>query len=205
MLEFHNGAFSPNALKTKILLLELGCEYRQIDHTLDDVRKPAFAARFANAKVPTIVDDGVAIAESAAIALHLANRHGALLPSDAPGRARAFQAIAFEAALLAPVIGGMGIFGELRKPEGERDQARVDKLMPEAQRVAGVLGQVLGDDEYFGGAFGIADIQLWAGVTKAIQYGLFRDPPSNLVAWERRVAERPTVRDARRSYDGYAT
>ena len=185
--------------------IRLLTEYRQIDHTLEDVRKPAFAARFPNAKVPAIVHDGIAIAESAAIALHLASTFGALMPNGALGHARTFEAIALEAALLAPVIGGMGIFGELRKPEAERDTAKIAKLMPEAQRIASVLGNVLGDAEYFGGTFGIADIQMWPGTSKAIHHGVFEDPPKNLVEWERRVADRPSVRDARRGYLGFAS
>lgn len=204
MIEYLNGAFSPNCLKTAILLRELGLAVTQVDLTREQVRAPAFRERVPNAKLPVVVDDGVVIAESTAIALYLAGKHGKLMPRTAEGRARMYQALAFEAALQAPVIGGMGIFGELGRPERERDTARIERLMPEAARIAGVLGAVLGDREYFAGEPTIADIQLWPGASKAIAHGVYRDPPANLVAWERRVAAWPSVRAAREHYDGFA-
>ena len=80
---------------------------------------------------------------------------------------------------------------------------RVGELMPEAQRVAGVLGAVLGEREYFAGEYSVADSQLYAGVNKAIEYEVFKDPPQNLVDWDARVTARPAVQEARKHYVGY--
>lgn len=203
MLTFFNSEHSPNCLKTKILLLELGLPYEQRDFDYDALRAGALGERFPNAKLPALTDGDIAIAESSAIALHLAMHHGKLVPADEAGRALTFQALGLEAALQAPVIGGFGIFGELGKPEPERDMARVGKLMPEAQRVAAVLGAVLGERDFFAGELSIADIQLWPGATKAIQYDVFSAPPANLVAWDQRMAQRASVREARQGYPQY--
>lgn len=203
MLTYYNCDSSPNCFKTKILLNELGIDYEQRDFQMSELSGPEFSAKFPNSKVPAIEDDGQVIAESGAIALYLTERHGGPVPKDSKARALMHQAMNFESALLAPVIGGTGIFGELGRPEGERDMARVEKLMPEAQRVAHVLGTVLGDRDYFAGDFSIADIQLYAGTTKAIQYQVFKNPPQNLVDWNARMGARPTVKDAAQHYDGY--
>ena len=203
MPTYYNSERSPNCLKTKILLNELGIDYEQKDFQMSELGGPEFTDKFPNAKVPAIEYDGQVIAESGAIALYLTERHGGPVPMDPKARALMYQAMNFESALLAPVIGGMGIFGELGKPEGERDMARVEKLMPEAQRIAHVLGTVLGDRDYFAGDFSIADIQIYAGTTKAIQYQVFNTPPQNLVDWNARMGERPTVKEAAQNYVGY--
>ena len=203
MLTYYNSPDSPNCLKTKIVLAELEIDYDQKDFTLAQLRASDFSETFPNAKVPAIDDDGVLIAESSAIALYLAEKHGRLMPTEPSARALAFQALGFEASLQAPVIGGFGIFGELGKPEAQRDMARVGGLMPEAQRIARVLGAVLGDREYFAGEYSVADIQLWAGATKAIQYDVFKDPPANLLAWDQRMAARPAVKEVRHQFPQY--
>jgi glutathione S-transferase len=49
----------------------------------------------------------------------------------------------------------------------------------------------------------IADIQLYAGVAKALEAGVFTDPPANLVAWHARMTARPAVASARQQYTPY--
>jgi GST-like protein len=79
----------------------------------------------------------------------------------------------------------------------------METLAEEAQIVCRVLGEMLGDREYFAGEFSVADIQLYAGATKAIEHGVFRDPPQNLLAWNDRVGKRPSVIAARQEYLPY--
>lgn len=204
MLTFYNTSTSPNCLKTKIQLIELGVEYEQVEVELPIGEGTEVFALFPNAKLPAIRDDdGIVICESGAIALHLAHSYGGGAPEDPAGRALVLQAVLLEAALVAPTIGGQGIFGQLARPEEERDMKRLADLMPEAQRVAGVLGAVLGEREYFAGEYTVADSQLYAGVNKAIEYEVFKDPPKNLIAWDARVTARPAVQEARADYVGY--
>lgn len=205
MLVFHNDIRSPNCLKTKVLLTELGLSFDQIEHdySAGDLRKPQFLDKFPNAKVPAIEDGDVAIAESNAIALYLAHKHGALIPTDLIKNALMYQALAFEAALLAPTIGGQGIFGELGKPLAQRDEARLQSLAVEAKRVGQVLDTLLRQaGDYFAGDFSIADIQLFPGLSKAIRHDIMGSPA--LAAWSERVASRPSIRDAMPHYPAYA-
>ena len=204
MLIFHHSSESPNCLKTRMILTELLVEVDQRDYRLADFRKdPELSARFPNGKLPAIEDGDVVLAESMAIAIYLAEKHKRLIPAARPARALMFQALSLESALLAPVIGGMGIFGELGKPEAERDMARVEKLIPEAHRTARVLGALLGNRAYFAGDLSIADFQLYPGAAKAIERGVFGEVPNNLAAWKRRMDELESVSGSFSEYDAY--
>jgi len=154
-------------------------------------------------KVPALEDGEVRISESGAIALYLAGKHGALIPADPGRRARMYQALQVEASLLAPTVGGQGLFGELSRPEAERNQRRIGELRERAQHVARVLGALLGNEPYFAGELSIADIQLYAATAKSIEGKAFDDPPANLVAWLARMTERRSVREARAQYVHY--
>ena len=111
-----------------------------------------------------------------------------------------FQALSLEASLLAPTVGGQGLFGELSKPEAERNTTRIAELKTKAQRVAQILGAVLGERHYFADELSVADIQLYAAVSKSLEARVFEDPPKNLVAWCARMSERPSVARAREEY-----
>lgn len=203
MLIYYDWNASPNCLKTKILLNELGIEYeeRHVDATA--LRSEQYRAEFPAGQAPAIEDGGIRISESGAIALYLSEKHRALTPTDPTRRARMFQALMLEAALLAPTTGGQGLFGELYKPERERNEPRIAELRAKAQRVAQILGAVLGDQPYFADEFSIADIQLYAAASKSLESGVFEDPPKNLVAWCARMTDRPSVARAREQYVQY--
>lgn len=203
MLTYYDWDASPNCLKTKILLLELGVAYEQRSVDRDVLRGDAYRARFPTGLAPAIEDGEVRISESGAIALHLAGKHGALIPADPGRRARMYQALQVEASLLSPTMGGQGLFGELYRPEAERNQRRIGELRERAQRVAGILGALLGGEPYFAGELSIADIQLYAATAKSIEAKAFEDPPANLVAWLARMTERRSVREARPQYVHY--
>ena len=203
MLIYYDWNASPNCLKTKILLSELGIAYDQRSVDRDVLRGPAYRAKFPSGLAPALEDGDLRISESSAIALYLATKHGALIPENAAHRALMFQALSLESSLLAPTVGGQGLFGELMRPEAERNLPRIAELRDKAQRVAQILGGVLGDRSYFAGEFSIADIQLYAAVAKSLEGGVFTDPPANLVAWCARMTARPHVAAARPQYLAY--
>jgi glutathione S-transferase len=111
--------------------------------------------------------------------------------------------MSIEASLLAPTVGGQGLFGELMRPEGERNQPRIAELRAKAQRVAQILGGVLGDRTYVADELSVADIQLYAATAKSLEGGVFEAPPANLVAWCARMTERASVAAAREQYPAY--
>jgi glutathione S-transferase len=204
MLTYYDWNASPNCLKTKILLNELGVEYEQHNVDRATLQGAAYRAKFPSGQAPAIEDGDVRIAESMAIAFYLADQHRALTPSDPARRALMLQALSFEASLLAPTVGGQGLFGELYKPETERNVPRIAELRQKAQRVAHILSAVLSEMPYFAGeALSIADIQLYAATSKSLEGGVFEDAPKNLVAWCNRMTARPSVARAREEYLSY--
>ena len=200
---YYDWNASPNCLKTKILLNELGLEYEQRSVEKEQLQSAAYRAKFPPGQAPAIEDGDLRLSESSAIALYLAERTGKLMPKDPQRRALMFQAMALESALVTPTMGGQGLFGELYKPEAQRNELRIAELRVKAQRVAQILGAVLGDRGYFADEFSIADIQLYAATSKSIEARAFEDPPQNLLAWRVRMTERPAVAAAREQYVHY--
>lgn len=89
------------------------------------------------------------------------------------------------------------------KPEGQRNAARITELQLRAQHLAGVLSAVLGSAQYFAEQFSIADIQLYAAMSKSLESGAFGSAPQNLVAWCARMTARASVAAAREAYLPY--
>jgi GST-like protein len=205
MITLYDFDASPNCLKTKILLKELDIPYHERRMTRAELRAGAYGEMFPTAQAPAIEDGDLRLAESGAIALYLAQKHGGLVPENPKARGLMYQALLVEASLLAPTVGGQGLFGELYKPEAERSLPRIAELRDKAVRVGKILGDLLGDRAYFAGEFSIADIQLYAAVSKSLAAGVFGEAPKNLVAWCERMTARPSVQAAREEYVHYRT
>ena len=189
---------SPNVEKVRIALYELGEAFREEDVDLGkkEQRGARFLAINPNGRIPAIDDDGVVVWESGAILLHLALKHGALLPTAADRRANALEAVFLEASALSPIIGGYGLVGQLSLPEAARNQARLGELQQELARLVGVVDRMLGDGrEYFAKEFSIGDIQSYPVLAKAAKFGLLVPTPA-IGAWLARMRARPAVQKA---------
>ena len=87
------GAPTPNGVKVSIMLEECGLPYEahRVDIMANESHDPAFLALNPNGKIPAIYDpDGpggkpLALFESGAILIYLADKAGRFLPAD-PGR-----------------------------------------------------------------------------------------------------------------------
>ena len=203
MLTLFDFDASPSCLKTKILLKELGIPFQQQRVTRADLRGADYRAKFPTGQAPAIEDGPLRLAESGAIAQYLAEKHGQLIPTDPQRRALMLQAIAVEATLVEPTVGGLGLFGELYKPAAEQNAPRLAQLREQCARVGRVLGELLGDKPYFADELSIADIQLYSAVSKGLAANIFGAVPQNLVAWCARMTARPAVQAARQEYVHY--
>lgn len=203
MLTFFDFDESPNCLKIRILLNELGVPYQLERVSRAQLRGADYRAKFPTGQAPAIQDGELRLAESGAIALYLAHKHGRFIPEDSGRRALMFQGIQIEAALLAPTVGGQGLFGELYKPEAERNTQRIAELREKTVRVGQILSELLGEKPFFAEELSLADIQLYAGLEKTLSHGAFGDAPKNLVAWCDRMGARPAVQAARQEYVHY--
>ena len=195
---------TPNGWKISIALEEMALAYRAIPVNLE--RGEQFAADFLrvspNGRIPAIVDrepsdagEPIALFESGAILLYLAEKTGRFLPQEARGRAEVVQWLMWQIGGLGPMLGQHGHF-RLYAPE-KLDYA-IQRYGDEARRLFGVLDRRLEGREHICGVYSIADMACWPWVVtyKAQQISLGDFP--HLRRWYDALKLRPGLR---RGYD----
>lgn len=184
---------SGNCYKLQLLLDMLGRPYRWVDTVTTEgaTRTPEFLAMNPNGKVPLLVlEDGRRLAESNAILCYLAEGTP-FLPDDAWERARTLQWLFFEQYSHEPFIAVARFICRWLPADHER-QAEVPRLRERGAQALAVMDDHLGREPYFsGGAFGIADIALYAYTHCAADGGFDLSRWPRVGAWLERVRARP--------------
>jgi glutathione S-transferase len=184
---------SGNCYKVQVLLDLLGRPYRWIDtdSAAGATRTPEFLALNPNGKVPLLVlSDGRRLAESNAILCYLADGTP-YLPADAWQRARTLQWLFFEQYSHEPCI-AVARFVRRWLPADHARQAEVPGLIERGTRALDVMETHLANEDYFsGGAFGVADIALFAYTHCAADGGFDLSRWPLIGAWLARVRARP--------------
>ncbi|WP_374380643.1 glutathione binding-like protein [Dongia sp.] len=198
MIDLYSWA-TPNGHKIHIMLEETGLPYRlhKVDISRGDQFRPEYLAVNPNSKIPAIVDhdtpDGkpLAVFESGAILIYLAEKSGKFLPADKHRRYDVLQWLMFQMASIGPMYGQAWHF---RSVAPERIPYAVDRYTNEVTRLLRVMEQRLKDSAYLGDSeFSIADIAAWPWVKGSEKYGQdMRDFP-HVVKWIAKIAERPAV------------
>ena len=159
MLKFYfNG--SPNPTKVALFLEEAGLPYEAIpvDTRKGDQFKPAFLAVNPNGKVPAIVDGEVAVFDSNAILLYLAEKTGKFLPPAAQ-RGELLSWLMFVATGVGPFSGQAVHF---KHHATEKPPYAHNRYQYEAERHYGILDARLAKNRYMvGGAYSIVDMDVW--------------------------------------------
>jgi len=156
-------------------------------------RKPAFLALNPNQKIPVLVDDDLVIWESGAILLHLAEKHGRLLPADPRGRIQAIQYAFFQTGGIGPNLGRFG--AAVRRPEALRNAEMIQTFGDEVKRLIGVIDRILADGRPFlADEYSIGDIMHypWLSILVGLKAPMILEFP-RVVAWLERIGERPAV------------
>lgn len=188
---------TPNAYKVSILLEELEMPYRTVpvDITKGEQFDPAFLAISPNNRMPAIVDQDapggpLAIFESGAILIYLAEKGGRFLPADPHGRFAAIQWVMWQMGGLGPMLGQAFHF---RNYAPEKIPYAIERYSKEAERLFGVLDKQLQGRDFITGDYGIADMACynWTLVTEHLGLDLARFP--DLAAWQARIGARPAV------------
>jgi len=197
---------TPNGVKVSIMLEETGLAYEPhfVDFASDAQKSPEFVALNPNGKIPAILDpDGpggapLALFESGAILLYLAEKTGQFLPADPVLRLQAIQWVMFQMGGVGPMFGQLGFFVKFAGKDFEDKRPR-DRYVAEAKRLLGVMDAALaGRDWFVGDVYSIADIALlgWVralvdfyGAGDLVGFGDFR----NVGAWLERGLARPAV------------
>ena len=168
---------TPNGHKASCTLEELGLEYRVelVNISEGDQHTDAFRALNPNGRIPAIVDrdnDDLAVFESGAIMIYLAEKAGRLLPTDSKGRARVLQWLMFQMGGIGPMMGQANVFYRYFP---ETIQPAIDRYQNECRRLFEVLDRHLGENEWLADNYSIADIANWCWVRTYRWSGVSRD------------------------------
>ena len=197
---------TPNGVKVGIMLEETGLAYEphRIDITANESHDPAFLSLNPNGKIPAIYDpDGpgdrpLALFESGAILIYLADKTGKFLPADPGTRYETIQWLMWQMGGVGPMFGQVGFFNKFAGKAYE-DKRPLQRYANESARLLGVLDQRLaGRDWVMGADYTIADISLLGWVRNLITFYEARelvgfDRFLHVRAWLDRGLARPAV------------
>jgi GST-like protein len=203
---------TPNGQKVTILFEELlaaGHSDAEYDAWMIDIMEAdqfgsGFVSINPNSKIPALLDysgpEPIRVFESGAILLHLAEKFGAFIPTDAPGRAECLSWLMWQMST-APVLGGG--FGHFFAYAPEKFEYPINRFAMEAKRIFDVADKRLAQSRFLAGDdYTIADIAnfAWLGYfARGEAYGSgskFLDIPSyaNVLRWAAEIEAREPVR-----------
>ncbi|MFZ1607151.1 MAG: glutathione S-transferase N-terminal domain-containing protein [Rhodoferax sp.] len=169
---------TPNGVKASIMLEETGLPYEAhlVSFERNDQLSSAFLSLNPNNKIPAIIDPNgpggqpLALFESGAILLYLAEKSGQFLPQDAARRYETIQWLMFQMGGIGPMFGQLGFFNKFAGKDYEDKRPR-DRYAAEARRLLAVLNQRLeGRTWIMGDDYTIADIAIFPWVRNLIGY-----------------------------------
>jgi len=169
---------TPNGVKVSIMLEETGLPYEphRVGFENNDQLSPAFLSLNPNNKIPAIIDpqgpDGkpLALFESGAILLYLAEKTGQLIPQDPARRYEAIQWVMFQMGGIGPMFGQLGFFHKFAGKDYEDKRPR-DRYANESKRLLGVLDQHLkGRAWMLGEDYSIADVAIFPWVRNLVGF-----------------------------------
>ncbi|MFA5121757.1 glutathione binding-like protein, partial [Zavarzinia sp.] len=146
-----------------------------------------------NGRIPAIVDrdeDGFAVFESGALMIYLAEKAGALLPTDRRGRSTVIQWLMFQMGGVGPMMGQANVFYRYMS---EKIPLAIDRYQQETKRLLTVLDTRLKDHAYLAGDYSIADIANFCWVRTHAWSGVAIDDLPSLGRWLAVIEERPAV------------
>ena len=199
------GLPTPNGVKVSIMLEETGLPYEVhlVDFAKNDQKSPEFLSLNPNGKIPAILDPAgpggapLALFESGAILLYLAEKTGLFLSPDPVERWQTIQWVMFQMGGVGPMFGQLGFFTKFAGKDFEDKRPR-DRYLDETKRLLGVMDVALEGRDWFMGDYSIADISMLGWVNGLVNfYGngplVGFDDFANVKAWLARGLERPAV------------
>jgi GSH-dependent disulfide-bond oxidoreductase len=205
---------TPNGVKVTVMLeelLEAGHSEAEYDAWLirineGDQFSSGFVAVNPNSKIPALMDrsgpEPIRVFESGAILLHLAEKFGAFIPTDAAKRAECLSWLFWQMGS-APYLGGG--FGHFYAYAPTKMQYPIDRFAMEVKRQMDVLDRRLADNRYLvGDEYTIADMAVWAWYG-ALAMGLVYEAGeflqvqeyTHVQRWTKEIAKRPAVQRGR--------
>ncbi len=192
---------TPNGHKVTLLLEELALPYHihPVNIGAGEQFKPEFLAISPNNRIPAIVDtepaDGgppLALFESGAILLYLAEKTQRFLPADLRGRHEVLQWLFWQMGGLGPMAGQNHHFAHYAP---EKIAYAIDRYVKETGRLYAVMNKRLADREFLAGEYSIADMACYPWIIPERQGQALDDFP-HLARWRKLIAERPATQRA---------
>jgi len=196
---------TPNGLKLKLFMEESGMPHRIVPVSLSRGEQfaPDFLQVSPNNKIPALVDhapsDGgepLALFESAALLVYLADKIGRYIATDLRGRALTLQWLFWQVGGLGPMGGQNGHF---RAHAPEPVPYAIERYTRETQRLYGVLDKHLADREFIVGDYSIVDMACYPWVFPHVGLGQDLAQFPHLSRWFAAIAARPATQ---RTYVG---
>ena len=192
------GSARSRTLRVLWMAEELGLAYDHDPVAFDDPRlkSPAFLQLNPAGAIPTIEDDGFALAESLAINLYLAKKHGlgGLYPATPEGEAQAWRWSLWAQGQLEPWIMRDALLAELHA-------AAAPHAAPVVAAALTTLERALLDREWLlGDAFTVADLNVAAVLSPSRSSRLNLTPHPGVAGWLTRCYARPAAVAARTRY-----
>jgi GSH-dependent disulfide-bond oxidoreductase len=169
---------TPNGVKVSVMLEETALPYEPHLVSFDsrDQLSPEFLSLNPYGKIPAILDpDGpggkpLALFESGAILLYLADKSGKFLPQDPAARYETIQWLMFQMGGVGPMFGQVGFFHKFAGRDYEDKRPR-DRYIAESKRLLDVLNTRLVNREWImGDAYTIADMAVFPWVRNLIGF-----------------------------------
>jgi len=174
--------------------LSLDVEVRVVDLMLGGTKTPEFLAINPNGKLPALVDGDLALFESNAILIHLAERADSpLWPRDTATRSRALGWMFWQLGTMDPpksVVTTQRVLVPMMG--GTPDSAAVEQALIGFRAAAAILDDHLARSPWLAGAeCTVADIALGGCLTYAEPAGLPIDDYPHFARWRARLRARP--------------
>lgn len=187
---------TPNGWKISIALEEMGLPYtwRHIKLSEKEQKQDWYLKLNPNGRIPTLIDhdlEDLAIFESGAILIYLAEKSGRFLPKDVMGRSRVIQWLMFQMSGVGPMMGQANVFVRYAP---EKIPYAIDRYQRETLRLLGILDGQLASNPYVAGDYSIADMALFPWVRGHGWSGVTLEGLEHLQRWLKEIEERPAVK-----------
>ena len=181
-------------MRVRWALEEVGQPYEVRLVSFEEMKQSAHLALHPFGQIPTYEEGDLALFETGAIVLHLAERHDGLLPGDANARARAISWMFAALNTVEPPIVERSMIGLLERDETWYEQ-RLPAVENRLRKRLGELSRRLGDADWLDGAFSAGDLMMVSVLLRSKSSGILDEYP-NLSVYVARGEARPAYKRA---------
>lgn len=181
-------------MRVRWALEEVGLDYQVRPLSFAQMKQPEHLALHPFGQIPTYEDGELALFESGAIVLHLAERHPGLLPDDPNARLRAIAWMFAALNTVEPPVFERALTEVLERNEPWY-APRAALLDERVRRRLGELSRRLGGADWLDGEFSAGDLLMVTVLLRLERFGTVNEFP-NLAAYVARAVARPAYRRA---------